>query len=111
VWELPGGYIDDEQDPALSAAREVEEETGWRPAPLRELLRFQPMVGTVDSENLVYVANGATNTGADADINEASRVGWIPLNDVPRLIAAGEIVGSASVVGLLAVLNEAKLTT
>jgi 8-oxo-dGTP pyrophosphatase MutT (NUDIX family) len=38
VWELPGGYIDDEQeDPAITAAREVEEETGWRPGPLRRL--------------------------------------------------------------------------
>lgn len=111
VWELPGGYIDDGEDPAVSAAREVEEETGWRPAPLRELMRFQPMVGTVDSENVIYVAHGATNTGADADINEAARVAWIPLSDLPRLIAAGEIVGSASVVGLLAVLNEDRLSS
>jgi 8-oxo-dGTP pyrophosphatase MutT (NUDIX family) len=106
VWELPGGYIDEEEDPRLSAAREVEEETGWRPAPLRELLRFQPMVGTVDSENIVYVANGASNTGADADINEAAAVGWVPIADIPSRISRGEIVGSASVVGLLAVLND-----
>src|SRR5690349_3849891 len=31
VWELPGGYIDPDEDPAVCAAREVEEETGWRP--------------------------------------------------------------------------------
>src|SRR3954451_21478212 len=31
VWELPGGYLDPEEDPLLCAAREVEEETGWRP--------------------------------------------------------------------------------
>ncbi|MER7014081.1 NUDIX domain-containing protein [Saccharopolyspora sp. NPDC000359] len=26
VWELPGGYVDPNEDPALTAAREVEEE-------------------------------------------------------------------------------------
>jgi 8-oxo-dGDP phosphatase len=31
VWELPGGYVDSAEDPAVTAAREVEEETGWRP--------------------------------------------------------------------------------
>jgi 8-oxo-dGTP pyrophosphatase MutT (NUDIX family) len=30
VWELPGAYMDDGEDPATGAAREVEEETGWR---------------------------------------------------------------------------------
>jgi 8-oxo-dGTP pyrophosphatase MutT (NUDIX family) len=31
TWELPGGYVDADEDPAVTAAREVEEETGWRP--------------------------------------------------------------------------------
>lgn len=30
VWELPGGYVDGSEDPVVTAAREVEEETGWR---------------------------------------------------------------------------------
>ena len=74
VWELPGGYIDeDQEDPAVSAAREVEEETGWLPGPLEPLLSFQPMVGTADSENLLFLARGAVYVGEPADINEADR--------------------------------------
>jgi 8-oxo-dGTP pyrophosphatase MutT (NUDIX family) len=106
VWELPGGYIDDAEDPAVTAAREVEEETGWRPGRLEQLASFQPMVSTIDSENLVFMAHGAEHIGDDVrDINEAEKVAWLDLADIPGKIQSGEIVGSSSVVALFAVLH------
>ena len=39
-WEVPGGYADPGEDGFTTAAREVEEETGWRPRNLRYLLTF-----------------------------------------------------------------------
>ena len=104
VWELPGGYVDETEDPAVSAAREVEEETGWRPRSIEPLLSFQPMVGTADAENMVFLARGADYVGTPQDTNEAERIGWIPLDEVLDRIAQGEIVGAASVVGVLDVL-------
>ncbi|MFI6758851.1 NUDIX hydrolase [Micromonospora sp. NPDC050417] len=104
VWELPGGYLDHDEDPAVCAAREVEEETGWRPRTMEPLLGFQPMVGTIDQQNLVYLSRGADPTGAAPDVNEAERVGWIPLGEVEQMITVGQIVGAGSVAGLLAVL-------
>ena len=104
VWELPGGYLDPDEDPAVCAAREVEEETGWRPRNMKPLLSFQPMVGTVDQPNRLYLARGADPTGARPDINEAETVAWIPLDAVEEHIHEGNIVGAGSVTGLLAVL-------
>jgi 8-oxo-dGTP pyrophosphatase MutT (NUDIX family) len=104
VWELPGGYLDPEEDPAVCAAREVEEETGWRPAELRSLLTFQPMVGTIDQPNLLYLAGGATATGAAPDVNEDAKVEWIPLDEAHGMIRKGQIVGAGSVAAILAVL-------
>ncbi len=105
VWELPGGYLDGEEEPAVTAAREVEEETGWRPGPLEPLVSFQPMVSTIDSENLVFLAREADYMGDPVDINEAERVAWIDLGEVLPMIKRRQIVGSSSVVALLAALH------
>ena len=101
VWELPGGYVDPDEDPAFTAAREVEEETGWRPRNVAPLVSLQPSVGTTDAENLLFVSDGADHIGEPADINEAERVDWIRVDSIHERIKAGEIVGAASLVGLL----------
>lgn len=101
VWELPGGYVDDGEDPAATAAREVEEETGWRPGTLTRLLSFQPMVGSVDSLNELFLGRDPVLVRSGADINEAAQVAWIPLDSATQMTAEGAIVGSASIIGLL----------
>lgn len=103
VWELPGGYLDPAEDPIACAAREVEEETGWRPRSIEKLVTFQPMVGTIDQENIVFLARGADYIGSAPDINEAERIGWLPLAEIPKHIEDGTIVGAGSISGLLAV--------
>jgi len=104
TWELPGGYVDPDEDPAVTAAREVEEETGWRPRKMRSLIRFQPLAGTADFENLIFLGEGAEDTGKPADINEAARIEWITLKSVPDRIATDEIIGAGTQIGLLHVL-------
>jgi 8-oxo-dGTP pyrophosphatase MutT (NUDIX family) len=104
VWELPGGYVAPGEDAATTAAREVEEETGWRPGPLEHLVSFQPMIGNADSENQLFLASGATYMGEPPDLNEADRVEWVALDAAYDRITKGEIVGSASIIGLLSVL-------
>ncbi len=104
VWELPGGYVDPDEDPAVTAAREVEEETGWRPRSVESLVSLQPSVGTTDAENLLFVSHGADHIIRPTDINEAERVEWIRLDSLRARITTGEITGAASLVGLLHVL-------
>ncbi|MFF0144567.1 ADP-ribose pyrophosphatase YjhB (NUDIX family) [Amycolatopsis sulphurea] len=104
VWELPGGYVNPDEDPAVTAAREVEEETGWRPLDVEPLGSLQPIVGSADAENRLYVARRSEYIGEPADINEAERVAWIPLDTVRERILKGEIVGAASQVALLHIL-------
>ncbi len=88
-----------------AAAREVEEETGWRPESLNHLISFEPSVGTTSSPQHVFVASSTVDTQQTPDINEAEQVAWIPLTLARQMIQAGEIVGAASVIGILAFTN------
>jgi 8-oxo-dGTP pyrophosphatase MutT (NUDIX family) len=104
LWELPGGYVNPNENPATTATREVEEETGWRPRNVKPLVALQPSVGTTDAENLLFISHGADHIGTPPDINEAQRIAWIPLDSIRERISTGEIVGAATLVGLLHVL-------
>lgn len=101
VWELPGGYVDEDESPAECAAREAEEETGWRPTSVEHLASFQPMTGTADALNHVYLGRDPVKVSDILDINEAAETRWVPIEEVPAMVA-GNVLGAASVIGLLA---------
>lgn len=101
-WELPGGIVEAGDEPEASAARETEEETGYRPTTGgRKLIEFQPMVGMVDTPHEVWVFDGVERVGDPTDAVEAGIVGWIALSEVLVMIDRGEILGSGSITGLL----------
>jgi 8-oxo-dGTP pyrophosphatase MutT (NUDIX family) len=100
-WEIPGGRVELAERPIDAAAREFEEETGWRAAALRPLLRVESNNGLTDSVHYVFRADGATPAGPPSDSTESARAEWVPLSEVPRLIAAGDIVSGTTMAALL----------
>jgi 8-oxo-dGTP pyrophosphatase MutT (NUDIX family) len=100
-WEMPMGRINPDETPEQAAAREVQEETGWRPGPLRLLARVQPSSGIMDAAHYLYAADGAARTGAAVDDFESTRIEWVPLAEVPDLIAKQEVVSSSTITALL----------
>ncbi|MFM9367774.1 NUDIX hydrolase [Streptomyces sp. Da 82-17] len=100
-WELPAGVVEDGEDVAVAAARELEEETGWRPGPMRHLMSVEPSNGLTDAVHHVYWSDEAAYTGPPQDAFESSRREWVHLKVVPDLIARGEVPGANMVAALL----------
>lgn len=104
-WELPGGIVDAGEQAMATALREVEEETGWRPDALEHVVTYQPMIGMVDSPHEIFVGRGATRVGDPTDAEEAGHVEWVPISDIPGLMARGDLMGSGTLVALLHILS------
>lgn len=99
-WELPSGLIDENEQPAETAIRELEEETGYRAGRVEPLVTFQPTVGMVDSENSIFIGYEPEKVAEPVDLTEADRIEWVPLRSVTQLINEGQIVNAGTLIGL-----------
>lgn len=101
-YELLGGLVENGEDPAATAAREVAEESGWRPIGEPEhLISFEPLPGQVTAPVDVYLWRTAEQVGEPTDTEEVGRVEWVPLSRVPELARRQELLGSGALVPLL----------
>lgn len=100
-WEVPAGGVDVGESLADAAAREVLEETGWRPGPLRRLHGYHPSNGLSDQRFELFTACGASYVGEPSDPGESSRVEWVPVPQVRSLVRGGEVQDGLSVTALL----------
>jgi len=94
VWALPKGLIDPGEDPATTARREVEEETGVQGRLERKLgdVRYVytwngERVFKVVSFFLVRYAGGRIGDIPPEFRKEVAEARWLPLEDAPRLLA------------------------
>jgi 8-oxo-dGTP pyrophosphatase MutT (NUDIX family) len=104
-WEVPGGPVDDGEESAEAATRELEDSTGYRAGRIAHLITFQPLSGSVDAEHSVFVGRDPERVGEPVPSGEVGRAEWVPLGSVPGLIAAGEVWNAGSLVALLRLLT------
>jgi 8-oxo-dGTP pyrophosphatase MutT (NUDIX family) len=92
---------DPAEDLAAAAAREALKESGWEPQGLRPLIRLEAASGLSDSVNHVFWTRRAIHRGDPPAAFEAERIDWIPLDQVPQLIAGGQIRSAVTAAALM----------
>ncbi|MFJ8947096.1 NUDIX hydrolase [Streptomyces sp. NPDC102395] len=107
-YELAAGVVEDGEDVVRAAARELEEETGWRPGPLHHLMSVEPSNGLTDAVHHIYWADRGEYAGPPVDDFESDRREWVPLKRVPDLVARGE-VPAANMAAALMLLHHRRL--
>jgi 8-oxo-dGTP pyrophosphatase MutT (NUDIX family) len=104
-YELLGGLVEPGESPAATAAREAREESGWLPrGEPQHLIEFQPIPGMVNERIDIFLWRSFEKVGEPTDAEEAGEMRWVPLADVPRLIADREVLGAGTLVALLQLL-------
>jgi 8-oxo-dGDP phosphatase len=105
-WEIPGGAIEQGENPEEAARRECLEETGWSvTGPMAHLSTHHPSVGLVNQTFHVFCARDATYCGQPTDLNEAAGVEWRPLDQVVADLRSGEISDAFSQLGIVLALG------
>ncbi|EFD93106.1 MAG: NUDIX hydrolase [Candidatus Parvarchaeum acidophilus ARMAN-5] len=94
LYELPAGYVDKGESPIKAAARELEEETGYKAKKIKSL--FKSYISTGRSKQLMhfFIADQLTKGKKHKDPGEQiDDIVWIPLEKAVDMVKSGKIKG------------------
>jgi len=91
MWELPGGDRDEGESIEEAAARECEEETGYRPLAVKHVLTSRASPGESDAEFYICIAQGVTPGRLTLGTDEQIRHYWVDLSTALDLARQGFI--------------------
>ena len=104
LLEIPAGTLDPGEDPLEAAQRELREEIGFAAGRIDLLAGCYAAPGYCSEYLHLYAARDLTEDPLEGDVDEDIEVVPVPLSEVRKLIAEGEIEDAKSLAALLLVL-------
>lgn len=102
IYEIPAGRPSRTGEPwAECAKRELEEETGWAAASVRELTCIFTTPGFTDEKIHIFLATGLHEGTLRRDPDEFLEVQAFPLSECVAMIGDGRIVDAKTICGVL----------
>ena len=99
--EIAAGRIEPGHSPEETAARELEEELGYRALELRKIGEFNVAPGYCNERIFLYLATGLKESAQNLDDDEEIEVVKLPFEEALARVCAGEIDDAKSIIMLL----------
>lgn len=101
LLELPAGTLDEEEEPAVCAAREIREETGFAAGRLEKIGDFYLAPGYSTEFMVVFLATDLKHDPLEADADEFLSVEKFPVKTALEMAERGEVPDAKSLAALL----------
>ena len=101
LWEIPAGTLNAGEDPAVGAARELEEEIGVTARRLEKLTEFYVSPGFLTEKMHLFLATDFTETAQNLDEDELLSVGRFSFPELFEKIKANEIQDAKTMIGVI----------
>jgi len=107
TWEIPAGCRDSvDEDFKTAAARELEEESGYRSDDLEFLIRLKTAVAFCSEQIDVFVARNLKKSHQHLDDDEFIDVKAFTIEELKEMIFKGELQDAKSVASIMSYINK-----
>jgi len=101
IYELPAGKLDENENPEVCAARELEEETGYKADWLEKLTTIFTTPGFCSEKLHIFMARGLHPGKQKLEEGESDlTLKYIPMKEAFHMVETGEIMDAKTIAGL-----------
>ncbi len=101
LWEIPAGKLEQGEDPARAAVRELEEEAGFVAGNIEHLFTIYPTPGYCNEKIYIYEAKDIKMGKVHLDTDEFLSAELVPLEVAYTMVQNGTIRDAKTIIALL----------